>query len=101
LKSCGLADSPRSIISCLATQGASTKRSRRSLEEQWDAGRHGVVAGAARVFACDDLYGGEGDNLLDWTQDVSHVRIIDWEGKKSWQGKCESTPEASFAATMV
>lgn len=31
---------------------------------------------------------------LDVSQDVTHVCVIDSEGKKSWQGKCGSTPEA-------
>jgi transposase len=31
---------------------------------------------------------------LDVSQDLTHVCVIDDEGKKSWQGKCESTPEA-------
>src|ERR1700733_783043 len=35
---------------------------------------------------------------LDVSQDVTHVCIIDGDGKKSWQGKCESTPEAIAGA---
>lgn len=31
---------------------------------------------------------------LDVSQDATRVCVIDSEGKKNWQGKCESTPEA-------
>jgi transposase len=31
---------------------------------------------------------------LDVSQDITHVCVIDGEGKRSWQGQCESTPEA-------
>jgi len=31
---------------------------------------------------------------LDVSQNITHVCVIDGDGKKSWQGKCESTPEA-------
>lgn len=31
---------------------------------------------------------------LDVSQDVTHICVVDRDGKKLWEGNCESTPEA-------
>ncbi len=31
---------------------------------------------------------------LDVSQDVTHICVVDRDGKKLWEGSCESTPEA-------
>ena len=31
---------------------------------------------------------------LDVSQDVTHICVVDRDGKKLWEGHCDSTPEA-------